>query len=267
LSRSLPCRAAWFFAAFGPCTIGLCTIGHGAETNDVAVTPYRPTVSTPAELSAPGWIEAELGVIGSDGGAPPARDSAPYALKLAFSDDWGVRIDGEIWVRDIGTDGRSMSGVGDTGIILKRRFALNARSAFGLEAGVMAPTAAAGLHSGSGRTDYLATAIYSADLGPDWHADFNFMFTRLGATDSGASRDLQTWAAALSYAIEPRWGVVGELSGTHQGGADATEQLLLAATYTPKKRIAWDLGFARGLTSASPAWSLFGGCTFLVAPF
>jgi hypothetical protein len=260
LSQLTGARAAFSFAA-----LSTCAIGQPAAAGEIAVTPYRPTVSTPAALSAPDWIEVEMGLVNSSGGIPTPRASAPYAVKLAFSDDWGVRIGGEIWVRDIGTRGRNINGVGDTGIVLKRRFAVNERSAFGLEVGVMAPTAPTGLHSGSGGTDYGANAIYSTDFGSAFHGDLNYSITRLGAGGLGESRDLTVWAAALSYTIDPRWGVDGELSGTQQGGADSTEQMLFAASFSPGKRITWDFGFARGLTSATPTWSLFAGFTVLVA--
>jgi hypothetical protein len=253
-------RAALSFA-----TLGTCALTQSAEAEDIAVTPYRPTVSTPAALSAPGWIEVEMGLVNSNGGIPTVRDGAPYSVKLAFSDDWGVRIGGEIWVRDVGASGQNINGIGDTGIVLKRRFAVNERSAFGLELGVMAPTAPDGLHSGSGGTDYSINAIYSTDFGSAFHADLNYSITRLGAAGYGESRDLTIWAAALSYAIDPRWGVDGELSGAAQGGAASAAQVLFAATYSPSKRITWDAGFARGITSATPTWSIFAGCTFLVA--
>ncbi len=245
--------------------LGACAIAQSAEADEIAVTPYRPTVSTPAALSAPDWIEVEFGLMNSNGGIPTVRDSAPYSVKLAFSDDWGVRIGGEIWVRDVGATGQNINGVGDTGIVLKRRFAVNERSAFGLELGVMAPTAPAGLHSGSGGTDYSVNAIYSTDFGSAFHTDLNYSITRLGAAGFGENRGLSIWAAALSYAIDPRWGVAGELSGAKQGGAYSTVQVLFAATYSPSKRISWDAGFARGMTSATPTWSIFAGCTFLVA--
>ncbi len=246
-------------------TLGTCTFAQSAAADEIAVTPYRPTVSTPAALSAPDWIEVEMGLLSSYGGVLTGRDSAPYSVKLAFSDNWGVRLGGDIWVRDVGASGRNINGVGDTGIVLKRRFAVNERSAFGLELGVMAPTAPAGLHSGSGGTDYGVNAIYSSDFGSAFHTDLNYSIIRLGAAVFGESRDLTVWAAALSYAIDPRWGVVGELSGTKLGGADSTKQVLFAATYSPSKRISWDAGFARGVTFATPTWSLFAGCTFLVA--
>jgi len=250
--------------------VSIAAVATGAPAysnaaDEVAVTPYRPTVSTPAALSATDWIEVELGLLSSSGGAPPSRDSAPYTIKLAFSDNWGVRIGGELWVRDIGAKGRNIDGIGDTAFVLKRRFAVDDKSAFGLELGVMSPTAPAGLHGGSGGTDYGMNAIYSTDFGSAFHTDLNYSVTRVGLATAGQGRDLALWAAALSYAVDPQWGLTGELSGTQQSGADPTRQLLLAATYSPYKRITWDLGFARGMTTATASWSVFAGCTFLVS--
>jgi hypothetical protein len=73
----------------------------------------------------------------------------------------------------------------------------------------------------------------------------------------------ELWAAALSKGIDERRGVVGEFSGTHQSGAERTAQALLAASFMPAHNISWDFGVARGLTAATPSWSLFAGVTFL----
>src|SRR5262252_7277339 len=71
------------------------------DPNDPQVVPYRPTVSTPAQLSAPGWLELEAGGLVANGPAASAsRATLPYTLKLAFTPDWGVRIGGDAWVRD-----------------------------------------------------------------------------------------------------------------------------------------------------------------------
>ena len=252
-------------AALSITAAGACASARCEAADEIAVTPYRPTVSTPAALSASGWIEVEMGLLNSNGGVPPDRASAPYTIKLAFSDDWGVRIGGEFWVRDLGVNGRNVNGFGDTALVVKRRFAVNDQSAFGLEAGVMSPTSPAGLHAGSGGTDYGLNAIYSKDFAVAFHTDLNYSVTRLGLATSGQSRELALWAAALSYAVNPQWGLTGELSGTQQSGAAPARQLLLAGTYSPYKRVTWDFGFARGMTVATPSWSIFAGCTFLAS--
>jgi hypothetical protein len=53
----------------------------------------------------------------------------------------GHEIRGDAVVRQVGADGSSVHGGGDTTAVLKRRFAVSDTSAFGLELGVKLPTA------------------------------------------------------------------------------------------------------------------------------
>ena len=55
-------------------------------------------------------------------------------------------------MRQKNADGSTLSGLGDAAVIIKRRFALDENTAFGLEGGVNLPAAKEGL--GSGKTDY-----------------------------------------------------------------------------------------------------------------
>jgi hypothetical protein len=229
--------------------------------DEPSATPYRPTVSTPANLSAPGWLELEFGGQRTSGGNLDRRDSIPYSLKYAFSKDWGVRVGADAWVREV-TGGAARSGFGDTAIILKRRFALSGDHVLGAEGGANFPTAKDGL--GAGKTDYLVTAIYSADLGA-YHTDVNLSVTRTGQFEDNESRWQKAWAASLSRALGERWGIAGELSGTNQKGATATAQFLAAASYNYSKRVVFDAGAATGLSHASPDWSAFVGVTVLLA--
>jgi hypothetical protein len=73
------------------------------------------------------------------------------------------------------------------------------------------------------------------------------------------------WAAALSRNVSERWGVVGEFSGTRQGGHASTTQALVAASYSVSKAVTLDFGASKGLSSASGGWSMFSGLTFLAA--
>ena len=87
-------------AALG--TTLLCLIGTArAQVAEDApsTTPYRPSVSTPAALSAPGWIEIETGFLHEHDGDGARRDSLPTTVKLAFTPDWGIRIGSDAWVR------------------------------------------------------------------------------------------------------------------------------------------------------------------------
>ena len=243
----------------------LAVASQAARADDVepSTTPYRPSVSTPAALSAPGWLEIEAGYQHDHGGAGARRDSVPITFKLAFSPDWGIRVGQEAWVRQSDDSGR-LSGVGDTSVVLKRRFAVDDKQAFGLEGGVTVPSGRRGIGSGSGKPDYGINAIYSADPG-DWHTDLNLATTRLGQVDPGASRTQLLWAASLSRALNDQWGVVGEFSGTHQRGAENSSQLLLATSYNVGKRLTLDAGAARSLRGGAPVWSAFTGFTWLAS--
>ncbi|MDE2080929.1 MAG: transporter [Burkholderiales bacterium] len=233
-----------------------------AQTADAgpAVTPYRPSVSTPATLSAPGYLEFEAGGLLARGGGDSRRSSLPYTVKLAFSPDWGLRLGGEAWARQAGNGAPALQGLGDTGVVLKRRFAVDAASAFGLELGATAPTGRTGL--GAKAAAGSLNGIYSADLGA-LHTDINLVATRYAHADPGVARDQALWAAALSGPLTPRLGLTAELSGTRQRGADATTQLLLAASYSVWRALVLDAGLARSLRRGVPDAALFFGLTVL----
>ena len=234
-----------------------------ADDAELSTTPYRPSVSTPAALSAPGWLEIEAGFEHDHGAAGSRVDSVPASLKLAFSPDWGVRIGEEAWGRKSDASGH-LTGIGDTSVVLKHRFEVDEKQAFGLEVGVTVPSGRRSLGASSGKPDYSLNAIYSADLG-DWHTDLNLVTTRFGQVDPSASHGQLLWAASLSRALNDRWGVVGEFSGTHQRGTENTSQFLFAASYNLNKRLTLDAGAARSLRGGTPVWSAFTGFTWLAA--
>jgi len=244
--------------------VGVARAAEAAATADdgPAAVPYRPSVSTPAMLSAPGWIEVEAGLQQQHDGASSRRDSLPVTLKLAFTPDWGVRVGSDAWVR-VRDGAQHDSGFGDTGIVVKRRFAVDEQQAFGLEAAALVPTARSGLGGGSGKADYGVNAIYSADFGA-WHTDLNVTATRLGAVDAGFGRMQWAGAAALSRGFDA-WGLVGEISGSRRSGEDSTRQLLGAVSYSVSKRLVVDAGVARSLRSGPAQWSAFTGFTWLAA--
>jgi hypothetical protein len=234
----------------------LACAANGAVAEEAGtVTPYRPSVSSPAQLPAVGQLEYEAGFLSArqDGGR---RDSMPVLFKLAFSEQWGVLAGGDAYVSARDSDGVRARGLGDTTVTLKRAFIVDDATAFGLEFTTKIPTAKDSI--GSGKADYTLNTIFSKDFGKV-HMDANAELTRLGAIAPGAGRNLAGLSAAFSTPVSEHWGATAELSGTHRSGADNTAQLLLAAAYSPSKRITIDVGAAHGLTAASPAWSLFGG--------
>ncbi|MDL2355944.1 MAG: transporter [Pseudomonadota bacterium] len=240
--------------------LALANVTTSARADDEAsVTPYRPSVSSPAQLPTVGQLEYEAGFLSSKDGAA-RRDSMPVLFKLALSEQWGVLVGGEAYVSARDAGGIRARGLGDLNLVLKRAFVIDSATAFGLELNAKVPTAKDSI--GSGKADYTLNSIFSKDIGKV-HMDANANFTRLGAVDAGSGRNQTGLSASFSTPVAEQWGATAELSGTRRSGADSTAQLLLAAAYSPSKHLTIDVGVAHGLNAASPDWSLFGG---LVVP-
>lgn len=237
-------------------------LAHSAQGADYApVTPYRPSVSSPAQLSQPGQLELELGGLRSQD-ALAQRGSLPYSLKLAFDSTWGLVLSGEGLVSAPAADGRQR-GLGDTQLIVKQALVLDEDTALGLELGGKLPTARNAI-GGSGKADYSVNGIYSQDFGA-LHMDANLNLTRLGAIDAGAGRIQSGWSTSFSYALDERWGVTGEYSATRRRASAHTAQSLLALSFSPSKQLTLDFGMAHGWTSATPKWSWFAGAVLPLA--
>ena len=240
--------------------MALLTAGAAAQDGP-PVTPYRPSVSSPAQLPAPGQLEFEAGLLTSrDHGAQ--RDSVPLLFKLAFSEQWGVLLGAEAFVVARDEGGAPLRGVGDTTIVLKRAFALEPGRALGLEVSAKLPTAKHGI--GSGKADVEINTIFSEDIASA-HLDANANLTRLGAWEAGSGRYQTGLSAAFSQPLSAQWGASAELSGTHRNAAASTAQLLVATAYSPNPRVTFDVGVARSLHSGTPAWSLFTGVVLPLA--
>lgn len=238
----------------------LSGVAFAADGDDDAITPYRPSVSSPAQLPVPGQLEFELGGLHARSD-DTRRSSLPYAFKLAFSKEWGVVIGGEahVWARD---DSGKVQGVGDTTLVLKRAFLVDDASAFGVELGTKLPTANDNI--GSGRADYTLNTIYSRDIGAV-HMDANLNATRLGVFDDGTGRTQLGASASFSGALSDHWGLTGEISGTHRSGATNGTQLLTAITYSPNKRLTFDFGVARAFRPTPATTQVFAGVVFPLA--
>ena len=109
-----------------------CFAGSAGAQESGAVTPYRPSVSSPAQLPAVGQLEFEAGLLSiRDSGA--RRDSVPVLFKLALSPQWGVLVGGDMLVSARDDAGNRTRGLGDTNVELKRAFLIDSTTALGLE--------------------------------------------------------------------------------------------------------------------------------------
>jgi hypothetical protein len=223
---------------------------------DITPTPYRPTISNPAELPAPGWLELELGGLDD---RMAKRQSLPFLAKVAFDENWGILLAGDAWIRDY--LGSTTSGTGDVSLTLKHRIPTNDKNQnFGIEGGIKFPTAQHGL--GSGESDFTINGIYSLDFASDWRLDANGSATRLGTTDPGTSSFSYLWALALSKGLG-NWTLAAEISSTHHSGLPNTTQWLAAASYAIHPRVVLDAGFSVLQQNNEDGHTLFFGATWL----
>jgi hypothetical protein len=246
-----------------PCSILMISslVAHAEDATPTA-TPYRPTVSNPATLSEPGWLEMELGWQTTKGGSDKWRTSLPFLAKLAFTEDWGILISNELAVRRTDFDDVKYDGIGDTTLILKHRISTETEGTnWGVEAGYKLPTAKDTI--GSGKGDFILNGIYSTDFSNS-HFDFNLGATRLGVISEGDGRLLYNWAASLSGSLNDKWGIFGELSGVYQHHVSTQSQFMTGASYNFSNRIVIDAGTAIGLAAASQDWTIFSGVTILL---
>ena len=245
-----------------PCILMVLLVAASAAAEEAApITPYRPSVSSPAQLPAAGQLEFEAGLLSIRDDAA-RRNSVPLLFKLAFSDQWGVLLGTESYVSTRDDDGAPLRGFGDTTIVLKRAMALKPGSAVGVELSAKLPTAKHGV--GSGKADVEINTILSEDIAKI-HMDANANLTRLGAWEAGSGRYQTGLSASFSQPVSDAWGATAELSGTHRHAVPNTAQLLVAAAYSPNPRLTFDVGVAHGLNSATPAWSLFTGVVLPLA--
>jgi hypothetical protein len=237
--------------------------GASAEDdgNEPSVTPYRPTVSNPADLSAPGWLEGEFGGLRTLNEDHSRNDSAPWLLKYAFDENHGLLVGGNAYLSSQAPGAPSRSGFGDTSIEWKQRFPLNAKAAFGIEAGLVIPTAAGVL--GVGKPQWLVNGIFSSDLGA-LHLDLNLGEAHGGDQPANASLWQTTWAAAISAPISGDWGAAFEVSGTHQSGAATQSQALFAFNYNVSHRLSLDAGGSYDLARRAHDRGFFAGATVLL---
>ena len=234
-----------------------------ALANDGApILPYRPSATAPAQLPEPGQLEFEIGTLSAKSD-DQRRGSFPYQLKLALSPEWGVLLGGEAYVSSR-EGGSRATGMGDTAITLKRAFQMTETSAFGLELTSKIPTAKNTI--GSGKADTMLNGIFSKDI-DKVHIDLNLNATRIGVLNRGEGKTQTGLSTAVSMVLNDQWGVLGELAGTRRTGVANTAIFMTALTYSPSKRVTFDVGVAKGLNDASPDWAVFAGVVLPVTKF
>lgn len=228
------------------------------DASEFAVTPYRPTLSNPATLPVPGWLEAEFGVLDLRNDDHSRDASAPFLFKYAFDENSGLLFGGNAWLQQRAPGAARVNSFGDVQIEWKQRFVVSEKTAVGFEFGPTLPTAKAAL--GIGQPAWTLNTILSTDAGAT-HFDINAGAIYFSQVAAGKAALQTAWAGSASWSLTSALGGALELSGTHQRGALNYSQVLGALNYNVSPLLVFDGGMSYGLHRNGHDVGLFGGMT------
>jgi hypothetical protein len=253
-------NAAFRFLAILSFLAGLPSTAALAD-GDLAANPYRPSVGSPAGLSAPGHFEMEAGFASET--APGTRlRNTPMLLKYAFTDRIGVTFGISPWIR-ASAPGTSVSGNSDGSVTLKLAQPVSDTFMIGGELTTSLPVASNGL--GGNRSDITLNLIASNDFA-GFHSDINVNSTRLGdAQAPGVSGQINGWSAGISRPVNDKLGAGFELSGTRQGGIGTSNQWLAFVSNALSKKLVLDVYAARERAAGVYTKKVGFGFTYLFA--
>jgi hypothetical protein len=224
------------------------------------VTPYRPGVGSPAVLSAPGYLELEVGYDRFKSGSSQSQVLSGL-LKYGLNDQFGLLL-GQPW-QQVSDAGAKFSGLGDGLIGLKFVKKLNSEFATGLQLTSSLLTGKQGVFRAN-KTTNAVTGLLGFDFS-GLHADVNLGLTRLGDVEPGESRNQTGYSLGVSKALEAGWGLGLEVSGTRRSGSASTTALLGSASYTVTKTLAVDASISRSKSAGISATAAGLGFTYLFA--
>ena len=231
------------------------------DTSPPAVNPGRPTVTDPASLTAPGWLETEFGGVKN-----LDRDrtfSTPLLLKLTARNEriqYRLAFDGLIF------PGQGANAFGDTFAGLHYLFAAQNKAGFDIAGRftVKIPTAPAFI--GTRKVDYNVLFLASRDFSPSVHADFNVGFTNLSR--QGAPGTDNQFAATASFTLPikgGRWQYTNEIVyASPILGQKAQVTTMHGFTYAVHRYDVYDIAVQWQLHGDGANLQLLFGRTFLL---
>ncbi len=248
--RALHCAALTLMLA--------CSVAHADD--DLQANPYRPSVGSPASLSAPKHIEAEFGVANANASGSNIKTS-PFLLKYAFNESIGVTV-GLNPLMQVSVPGMRTRGMGDGTVTLKLAQKINEGFSIGEELTSTLPIASHNL--GTDKSDQTFNFILSNDFS-GFHTDINLNATHFGDDQgAGVAQHGFGWSAGISHPIIGRLSGGLELSGTAQSGTDSTLQVLESIGFSITKLTVFDLYAAQAKDSNDQRNYTFGfGVTHL----
>jgi hypothetical protein len=227
-----------------------------------AVNPGRPTVTDPAALTAPGWLETEFGLQ-----KDLDRDRnfmTPLLLKLTDRNarlEYRLAYDGYQSFAEEATD-----GFGNVSVALQYLFAPQSRAGFDVSGRLQAtiPTASAGMSTN--KFDFSAMLLASRDFSPWAHGDFNASVSSLSRLDAPGTDTQLLLSASFTFPFKGnRWAYTNELVYLSPiSGQRAQVTTMHGFTYAVHRYEVYDIALQWELEGDGAVFQILGGCTFFL---
>ncbi len=230
-----------------------------------AVNPGRPTVTDPASLTAPGWLEAEWGT--SKNLDRDRTLMTPLLLKLtARNGRVQYRLENDGYVRQ----GDGTEGIGDTNVALQYLFTSQERSGYDTSGRIALkiPTAPASI--GTRKVDYGLLLLASRDFAlypdksPRVHGDFNLGLSSLTRQAAPGTDTQFLVSASFTFPFKgTRWAYTNELvyfSPIQGQRAEVTTMHGLA--YAAHRYAVYDIALQWQLHGDGAVFQVLAGATF-----
>ena len=236
--------------------------GVEKEAGPPAVNPGRPTITDPAPLTAPGWLEAELG--GQKNLDRDRNFSTPLLLKLTSRNQrlqYRLSTDGYTALGE----GRA-TGIGDTYAALHYLFAKQDKSGFDVAGRVTVKIPTAPPSIGTGKFDYSALALASRDFSSLVHGDFNLGVFSQSQSVGSASDTQGLLSGALTFNLPgKRWQYAAELAYfTPISGVRGQLTTMHAISYAVHRYDVYDIALQWQLHGDGPNLQVLFGRTFFL---
>lgn len=234
-----------------------------SEDEDPEANPGRPTVSTPATLTPPGYLQFETGINGAnDSPEFSTRFGLNETIKLSVAKRLELIVSGEPIAHSV-TSGVAANHIADVFVGAQAVIYPGEGST---------PTIAVSYFrrvydGGAPEFDYgsptnSAMILASADV-KGFHYDANAIFTEL--VQGPVRRAQFGQSLSISHALPWNFSLSGEIWHFTQPYLRSNAiGNLWAAGYTVNPRLVLDAGFDRGLTGTSTRWEAFAGFTYLL---
>jgi len=236
---------------------------QSAVTDAPDANPGRPTVSTPATLTPVGYLQFETGVLG-------ATFSPEFSTRYGFNEVIKLSVAPRLEFFSSLEPAVHFTAGGNTANGMGEVF-LGAQAVIIPGEGDKPTVSVSYSHRaydgdapeldlGSPRNSLLF--LVSGDV-KGFHYDTNVVFNEIV---QGKRRNLQLGQTlSISHPVARRFQVSGEIWRFTQPLLKSYALgNLWALSYTPRKNLALDAGFEKGLTATSTRWEVFAGFTYLL---